>query len=155
MKNKGGRTRTRRTSAAKLLETPSPEASTAEKSPKSAILTDSSKRRKKTIAIATSTSALFKSPSHIPPKTSGSITDLKDMASSRLDDLKRHVDHSHSEIVKDLDAFQTRLQKRFKVCLSISLCLSFHIDRLFMGKQSSETINYNVLDILLFLEFRF
>ncbi|KAH7514790.1 hypothetical protein FEM48_Zijuj11G0127900 [Ziziphus jujuba var. spinosa] len=86
------RTRGSRTSAAKLLETPSPE-----KSPKSAILTDSSSKRsrKKTIAIgttSTSSAALFESPSnsHFPPKTFASISDLKQMASSRLDDLKRH-----------------------------------------------------------------
>ncbi|XP_015897368.3 uncharacterized protein LOC107431003 [Ziziphus jujuba] len=119
MKNKGCRTRGSRTSAAKLLETPSPEKSP--KSPKSAILTDSSSKRsrKKTIAIGTTSSsaALFESPSHshFPPKTFASISDLKQMASSRLDDLKRHVDHSHSQIVKDLDAFHTRLHKRFKI----------------------------------------
>ncbi|KAF3447877.1 hypothetical protein FNV43_RR08583 [Rhamnella rubrinervis] len=116
MKKKGCRnaTRTRRSSMAELLETPSPAVSPTEKSPKSGMFSDSSKR-KKIGAIGSSTSALFNSPSHTPSKTLSSVSDLKDLASSRLDDLKRHIDRSHSEIFKDLDAFNTRLHKRFKI----------------------------------------
>lgn len=133
MKKKGGRTttRTRRSSMAELMETPSPAVSPAEKSPKADIFYDSSKR-KKTVAIGSSTSALFNSPSHTPSKTLGSVSDLKDLASSRLDDLKRHIDRSHSEIFKDLDAFNTRLHKRFKVSLYIST--SMLISVWFVGK---------------------
>ncbi|KAG6636322.1 hypothetical protein CIPAW_11G103400 [Carya illinoinensis] len=50
-----------------------------------------------------------------PLKALSSISDLKDLASSRLDHLKHHIDHSHSEILKDLDASQSRLHKRFKI----------------------------------------
>ncbi|XP_012075078.1 uncharacterized protein LOC105636423 isoform X2 [Jatropha curcas] len=50
------------------------------------------------------------------PKTIASISDLKDMSSSRLHHVKSNlIDHSHSEILKDLEAFHSRLHKRFKV----------------------------------------
>lgn len=42
------------------------------------------------------------------------------MASSRFDDLKRNlIDRSHSEILKDLEASHSRLNKRLKVKLEI------------------------------------
>ncbi|GMY17905.1 Tumor necrosis factor alpha-induced protein like [Fagus crenata] len=50
-----------------------------------------------------------------PLKALGSISDLNHLASSRLDHLKRHIDRSHSEILKDLEASQSRLHKRFKI----------------------------------------
>ncbi|KAK9277001.1 hypothetical protein L1049_006540 [Liquidambar formosana] len=74
----------------------------------------SSAKKKKPIA---STSALIKptiSP-HPPQKTLATISDLKDLASSRLDSIKSNVDRSHSEILKDLEASQSRLHKRFKI----------------------------------------
>ncbi|XP_020535888.1 uncharacterized protein LOC105636423 isoform X3 [Jatropha curcas] len=50
------------------------------------------------------------------PKTIASISDLKDMSSSRLHHVKSNlIDHSHSEILKDLEAFHSRLHKRFKI----------------------------------------
>lgn len=117
----GGRRRNRKHSAAEFLETPLPMASSPSQSPESDIFTGSKKRQtKKTVAAAAAASpasALFASPSH-PPRTLGSISDLKDLASSRLGDLKRHIDHSHSEILKELDASCSRLHKRVKVSLS-------------------------------------
>lgn len=37
------------------------------------------------------------------------------MSASRLDGIKRHLDRSHSEIIKDIEASQSRLHKRFKI----------------------------------------
>ncbi|KAL5550813.1 hypothetical protein UlMin_000989 [Ulmus minor] len=112
-RNPSTRGRTRRQSAAELLETPSPAASTPYLSPKSTIFnnTNTKKRQK---AIGSSATALFKSPSR-PSKTLGSISDLKEMASSHLDDLKRHIDRSHTEILKEIDASYCRLHKRVKI----------------------------------------
>ncbi|KAK6934892.1 PAM68-like [Dillenia turbinata] len=62
-----------------------------------------------------STSALDRSPQSLNLKSINSISDLKDLTSSRLDSLKRHLDHSHSEILKDIDSCQSRLHKRFKI----------------------------------------
>ncbi|OMO87870.1 hypothetical protein CCACVL1_08711 [Corchorus capsularis] len=53
-----------------------------------------------------------------PPnhKTLATISDLKEFSSSRLEDIKRSlIDRSHSEILKDLEASQSRLHKRFKM----------------------------------------
>ncbi|XP_050378339.1 uncharacterized protein LOC126795570 [Argentina anserina] len=44
-----------------------------------------------------------------------SIPDLKNLASSRLQDLKQHIDRSHTEILKDCDSARSRLHKRFKI----------------------------------------
>ncbi|XP_030454239.2 uncharacterized protein LOC115675638 [Syzygium oleosum] len=53
----------------------------------------------------------------LPPasKSLTSIGDLKDFASSQLEDLKRRLDRSHSGISKDVDASRSRLHKRFEI----------------------------------------
>ncbi|XP_057443654.1 uncharacterized protein LOC130735773 [Lotus japonicus] len=96
-----------------LLKTPSPEASPAEDSPKSAIFsrpTSTSKGVKRvTVNLATGTS---------PPRNHGApsnISELKSLASSGIGDLKRRLDRSQSEILKDLEASHSRLHKRFKM----------------------------------------
>ncbi|XP_022931190.1 uncharacterized protein LOC111437446 isoform X2 [Cucurbita moschata] len=71
------RDRTRRSSAAELLETPPLTPPSATDSPKSAIFSR---------------------------KINGN-----------LHDLKRLVDHSHSQIVEDIESSNSRLQKRFKI----------------------------------------
>lgn len=103
----------RRSSVAELLETPLPMGASPlpNDSPRSAIFIN-----KKATASASKVNKDTSLPS--ATKTLSSISDLKDLASSRLDHLKRHIDHSHSEILKDLDASQSRLHKRFKVSLS-------------------------------------
>ncbi|XP_024032321.1 uncharacterized protein LOC21405514 [Morus notabilis] len=106
----------RKHSAAEFLETPLTMDSPPSQSPESAIFTGSKKRQnmKKTVSADSPAPALFMSPSR-PPRTLSSISDLKDLASSRLDDLKRHIDRSHSEILKDIDASSSRLHRRFKI----------------------------------------
>lgn len=124
-KKRGG---TRRSSAAELLETPPLTPPPATDSPKSAIFN----RKRNSIGCKFSSpentniaknkvpAGLFKSSPRNASSLS-SISDLKDFASSQLLDLKRHIDHSHSQIVKDLDSSNSRLQKRFKVSISLFL----------------------------------
>ncbi|XP_062076160.1 uncharacterized protein LOC133780419 [Humulus lupulus] len=108
------RTRTRKHSATEFLETPLTTASTPNLSRHSPIFRASSKKRQKSMAAASPTSPPFTSPFH-PPKILSSIFDLKDMVASRLDDFKKCIERSHSEIFNDLDAFYYRLHKRFKI----------------------------------------
>ncbi|XP_061352089.1 uncharacterized protein LOC133297045 [Gastrolobium bilobum] len=110
MKKRGTKTKLTVTD---LLKTPSPVASPADESPKSAIFSraaSTSKGVKRvTVALASSTS---------PPRghrAPNNISDLKNLASSGVDDLKRRIDRSHSEILKDLEASHSRLHKRFKM----------------------------------------
>lgn len=56
-------------------------------------------------------------------KNISSISDLKDLAASRLECVKRQLDRSHAEILKDVETFQSRLHKRFKVYHSNSVCV--------------------------------
>ncbi|XP_059318707.1 uncharacterized protein LOC132069355 isoform X2 [Lycium ferocissimum] len=44
-----------------------------------------------------------------------SIVDLKEFASCQLDSVKRQIERSHVEILKDLEASNSRLQKRLKI----------------------------------------
>ncbi|CAK9323667.1 unnamed protein product [Citrullus colocynthis] len=118
-KKRGG---TRRASAAELLETPPFTPPPASDSPKSAIFNRKmnsngckfSSPENTNIAKNRVSAGLFKLPSRNTSSLS-TISDLKDFASSQLVDLKRHIDHSHSQIVKDLDSSNSRLQKRFKI----------------------------------------
>ncbi|KAI3728262.1 hypothetical protein L6452_16895 [Arctium lappa] len=59
------------------------------------------------ISPAPALSSLSKAPS--------SVADLKEMTSSNVDSIKRHMDFSHSEILKDVEASHSRLHKRFKI----------------------------------------
>ncbi|KAG7955998.1 hypothetical protein I3843_11G102500 [Carya illinoinensis] len=111
-KKKGGR----KSSVTELLETPLPmptpsSPSPPNVSPKSAFFMTNKKNTASASASKFDEDALLPT----PLKALSSISDLKDLASSRLDHLKRHIDHSHSEILKDLDASQSRLHKRFKI----------------------------------------
>ncbi|GMJ05998.1 hypothetical protein HRI_004269000 [Hibiscus trionum] len=77
-------------------------------------------KRKRNIANASHSnpaSAYFNLHSSPPNnKTLTTISDLKEFASSRLEDMKRNlIDRSHSEILKDLNASHSRLHKRFKI----------------------------------------
>lgn len=110
MKKKGKKTKR---VVSDFLRTPSPVASPAENSPKSAIFTRAASTSKgvKRVAAALATDTS-------PPRshrTPSNISDLKSLASSGISDIKRRIDRSHSEILKDLEASQSRLHKRFKV----------------------------------------
>ncbi|XP_022872631.1 cyclin-dependent kinase F-4-like isoform X1 [Olea europaea var. sylvestris] len=50
------------------------------------------------------------------------ISDLKDLASSKLESIDCQLDSSHSEIMKDVEASQCRLQKRLKSLCSWDPC---------------------------------
>ncbi|KAK7407059.1 hypothetical protein VNO78_08699 [Psophocarpus tetragonolobus] len=101
MKKTGKKTKP---SVADLLKTPSPVASPAVDSPTIFTRGASSSKR---AAFTTSPPRGHRAPS--------SISDLRNFASSGVDDLKRRIDRSHSEILKDLEASHSRLHKRFKM----------------------------------------
>ncbi|KAJ6714719.1 hypothetical protein OIU85_026247 [Salix viminalis] len=83
--------------------------------PKSSIL-NSNKKKKPIASVAVDAGVLRSPPPPSLNKTLASISDLKELASSRLDDIKcRLIDRSHSEIIKDLEASHSRLHKRFKI----------------------------------------
>lgn len=81
-------------------------------------------KKKKTTVLLTSTSKKFtstvvtRSPPPPPPSnqiTSSTILDLKNQVTSSTDSIKRNLDLSHSEILKEFEAYQSRLSKRFKI----------------------------------------
>ncbi|GKE18342.1 hypothetical protein Tco_1425919, partial [Tanacetum coccineum] len=47
-------------------------------------------------------------------KTRATITDLKKTTSLHIDSIKRNIDCCYSDLLKDMDASHTRLQKRFQ-----------------------------------------
>ena len=106
-----------------LLETPTEMAdfpfSSPKESPKSPLFTIINDDKKKSTVSTSKNKKTDKSqPTIAAEKTLGTISDLKDLASSRLDHLKRHIEHSHSEIIRDLQASHSRLHKRFKVLIN-------------------------------------
>ncbi|CAK9176736.1 unnamed protein product [Ilex paraguariensis] len=56
-------------------------------------------------------------PTGSPPslKNLSTISDLKNLAVSKMESIKRQLDRSHLEILKDVEASQSRLHKRFKI----------------------------------------
>ncbi|GKD14386.1 hypothetical protein Tco_1198793 [Tanacetum coccineum] len=71
------------------------------------------KTKNKTVTPATVISPAPKMTSlNKPPH---SIADLKEIVAANVDSIKRHLDFSHSEILKDVEASHSRLHKRFKV----------------------------------------
>ncbi|XP_065879343.1 uncharacterized protein [Euphorbia lathyris] len=75
-------------------------------------------------------------------KTLSSIPDLKDMASSRIHDLKSNlIDRSHSEILKDVEASVSRFHKRFKIQSQTCEQVMDEAEKDF--KKISEQINEN------------
>lgn len=59
----------------------------------------------------------FLQPQNLSPsnKNPATISDLKDLAASRANSIKRCLDLCHSEILKEIEASNSRLSKRFKV----------------------------------------
>ncbi|KAI3750018.1 hypothetical protein L2E82_20642 [Cichorium intybus] len=53
------------------------------------------------------------------------------MASSNVDSIKRDFDFSHSQILKNMEAYRSRLHKRFKVDFCFLLFRSFICDTYF------------------------
>ncbi|KAH7659005.1 Apolipoprotein [Dioscorea alata] len=62
-----------------------------------------------------SSSPLVRSPASPIPKTPANISDLKDLANSRANALKRHLDLCHSEVFKEINTSESRISKRFKM----------------------------------------
>ncbi|KAH9686904.1 hypothetical protein KPL70_014566 [Citrus sinensis] len=75
-------------------------------------------------------------------KNLSSISDLKEMVVSRIDDLKRNlINRSHSEILKDLEASHSRLHKRFKIQTQTGQQMMDEADKEYkkMNEQIGET----------------
>lgn len=75
-------------------------------------------------------------------KNLSSISDLKEMVVSRIDDLKRNlINRSHSEILKDLEASHSRLHKRFKIQTQTGQQMMDEADKEYkkMSEQIAET----------------
>ncbi|XP_059642723.1 uncharacterized protein LOC132284621 [Cornus florida] len=115
---------TRKSSAADLLVSSPPTASpnrSASESPKqfefnlNTFNTTSSSKNKKKNSVASTSVPIKSNGSPMSLNTLATISDLKGFASLRLDSIKRQLDHSQSEILKDIEASQSRLHKRFKI----------------------------------------
>nr|XP_019702137.1 uncharacterized protein LOC105033227 [Elaeis guineensis] len=83
---------------------------------------------------------LLSSPSP-PPKTLATISDLKSLASSHSDSIKRRLDLCHSETLKEFDSSHTRIAKRFKIQTQACLQLSEEIEKEY--KKMSDRIHEN------------
>ncbi|KAM1024091.1 hypothetical protein ACFX2I_037294 [Malus domestica] len=120
-KSVGSGSRTRRCKIEKFLETrlqfPVASSPPNQPSPKSPIFNASSRRKRAAVAAGGGASASVAVVLMESPKSNAlaSIPNLKHLASSRLCDLKLHVDRSHSDILKDFDSSQSRLHKLFKI----------------------------------------
>lgn len=49
------------------------------------------------------------------PKVCSTVSDLRDVASNRLESMKREMDHTYAALSKELEASSSRLAKRLKV----------------------------------------
>ncbi|KAJ6962803.1 hypothetical protein NC652_001441 [Populus alba x Populus x berolinensis] len=100
----------------KSRKSPLPMASPSSPSPPKSSILNSIKKKKPIASVGATAGVLRSSPPPSLDKTLASISDLKELASSRFDDIKsRLIDRSHSEIIKDLEASHSRLHKRFKI----------------------------------------
>ncbi|XP_057963869.1 uncharacterized protein LOC131155011 [Malania oleifera] len=112
----------RKSTAASLLVSPLPAATPQSASPSAPVdspkpfifdLNSSSKASRKPVQSASKSMEALRSPPS--QKTLRSTSDLRQWTSSSLDSLKRHLDCSHSEIIRDAEASQSRIHKRFKI----------------------------------------
>ncbi|KAJ9549542.1 hypothetical protein OSB04_022085 [Centaurea solstitialis] len=90
---------------------------------KTASTSSASPKKKNTTTTAKSSSAADPPIISPPPAALSSLSkaapstvaDLREMTSFNIDSIKRHLDFSHSEILKDVEASHSRLHKRFKL----------------------------------------
>ncbi|GAB2273297.1 hypothetical protein Dimus_008097 [Dionaea muscipula] len=131
MKNRGRRSR--KPSAADLLSSPSPMEAAATAiadrsspgSPKSFEFKTTATAAAFNIASSAAAAGFNRKSAAPPPQlksspspaltTLSSVSELKEMASSRLDSIKRQVDLSHPDFLKEMESSQSRLHKRFKI----------------------------------------
>ncbi|XP_020276827.1 uncharacterized protein LOC109851200 isoform X2 [Asparagus officinalis] len=74
-------------------------------------------------------------------KTPSTISDLRDLASSQTEDLKKFLDLSHSEVLKEVEASKTRISKRFKIQTQACMQLTEEIEKDF--NKISDRISEN------------
>ncbi|KAG9452858.1 hypothetical protein H6P81_005762 [Aristolochia fimbriata] len=82
------------------------------------------------------------SPLHKPV---ASIADVKDLASSHADSIKRHLELSHSKVLRDIDAYACRISKRFKIQIQECQQLMDEADR--EQKNLDERIHQNMTEM--------
>ncbi|CAM8876292.1 unnamed protein product [Rhodiola kirilowii] len=116
----------RKSTAANILDTPPPTAVTpspphrATDSPPSFDFKvfnrkSSASLKKRKTAAATTASGLKTCVSPAGMKPMSSISEVKELASAEMESIKRTVDRSHAEIVKEFESSYSRLNKRFKM----------------------------------------
>uniref|UniRef100_A0A7N0UX04 Uncharacterized protein n=1 Tax=Kalanchoe fedtschenkoi TaxID=63787 RepID=A0A7N0UX04_KALFE len=118
-----------KSTAAELLDSPLPVATTpspahrsADSPPsfdfKSFSRKSSAGNKRKATAAATATASARGLKSSVSPagvKSLSSISDVKELAAAEMESIKRTVDRSHAEIMKEFEASLSRLNKRFKM----------------------------------------
>ncbi|XP_020093825.1 uncharacterized protein LOC109713928 [Ananas comosus] len=88
-----------------------------------------------------------------PPKTLASIADLRSLAASRLDSVKRELDLCHSAITKEFDASHNRISKRCKIQTQACLQLTEEVDKEYKKlsdriKENSELIKASYVEFM-------
>ncbi|XP_078442290.1 uncharacterized protein LOC144711992 [Wolffia australiana] len=100
---------------------------------------------RKKIAASLASPSLLRAPATATPspqRTVGSVKELRDLFSSKIDAVQRLVDLSHSEIVKDLEASRTRLSKRLKLQIQACQQLSEEAEKDY--RKTSDRITENM-----------
>ncbi|PHT93110.1 hypothetical protein T459_00992 [Capsicum annuum] len=98
-----------------MSESPKPFEFNFKKFKAGTISPTSSKRRSGKKSFISSPVQLKPAGEQASVKNLKSIADLKEFASSQLDYVKGQIERSHMEILKDVEASQSRLQKRLKI----------------------------------------
>ncbi|KAK1306504.1 hypothetical protein QJS10_CPA10g01322 [Acorus calamus] len=84
----------------------------------------------------------FLDPSPPPSRAPTTIADVKDLVSSHMDSLKRRLDHCHSEILKEAEASESRIAKRFKMQTQACMQVADEAEKDY--KKVSERITENM-----------
>nr|GMC54828.1 Putative kinesin-like protein, identical [Ipomoea batatas] len=100
-------------------------------------LTPPASSKKRRAGVSSKPMRLSKSPASI--KSYNTIADLRSFASSGLDSIKRQLDCSHSEILKDIEASHSRFYKRLKIQTQACEKMADEAER--EHKKMSERIN--------------
>ncbi|MQL77369.1 hypothetical protein Taro_009785 [Colocasia esculenta] len=81
-----------------------------------------------------------------PRRAVATISNLKELASSRIDTVKRSLDRSHSEILKEFEASNARLSKRLKLQTQACLQLSDEVEEDYKKMSEGMTDNIELME---------
>ncbi|KAL0928159.1 hypothetical protein M5K25_000027 [Dendrobium thyrsiflorum] len=93
---------------------------------------------------ALSPPSVLRSP-RTPAKPLSTTSDLKDLACSSLESLKRRVDVYYADVLKDIDASHARISKRFKIQTQACMQLAEEAEREY--EKLSDKIDENTKSI--------